>query len=86
MRELRALLSLAFNAGMLRPYEDRRGRMTDVIRPETKAIGDIKFHEHDDIDPAAVDRWITTTQVGSSKPLSASRLRPLLKLDDKRFP
>jgi amino acid adenylation domain-containing protein len=50
-------LSVDLHPGMLNPYEERRQRMTDAIRPLTWATGDPKFHAHTDIDPDAADRW-----------------------------
>ncbi len=50
-------LSVDLHPGMLNPYEERRQRMTDAIRPQTWATGDPKFHAHTDIDPDVADRW-----------------------------
>jgi amino acid adenylation domain-containing protein len=33
------------------------GRMTDGPRAESRMLGDVKFHSHKGIDPAAADRW-----------------------------
>jgi natural product biosynthesis luciferase-like monooxygenase protein len=48
------LAGLEFEEGLLRPYHDKERRMTDGIQ----MFGDVKFHKHRDIDPAAADRWV----------------------------
>jgi thioesterase domain-containing protein len=57
LRATCAFLGLDFHPAMLRPYEDRKGRMTDGIHAESRMLGDVKFHEHRGIDAAAADRW-----------------------------
>ena len=50
-------LGLPFDPALLRPYEDRRVRMTDGLHAESRMLGDVKFHEHQGVDPAVADRW-----------------------------
>ena len=42
---------------MLEPQRDRQERMTDGIHPESRMIGDMKFHQHRTIDAGVADRW-----------------------------
>jgi amino acid adenylation domain-containing protein len=53
-------LGLEFHPAMLRPYEDKKSRMTDGIHPESRMLGDVKFHEYRGIDEGVADRWKTT--------------------------
>ncbi len=50
-------LGIPFEPAMLEPQRDPRQRMTDGIHPESRMIGDMKFHRHRTIDPAVADRW-----------------------------
>jgi hypothetical protein len=52
-------LNLDFHPGMLRPYGNSETRMTDGIYPTSvsRMLGDVKFHEHADIDPKVAERW-----------------------------
>lgn len=50
-------LGVAFEPAMLEPQRDRRGRMTDGVHPESRMIGDMKFHTHARIDASVADRW-----------------------------
>jgi natural product biosynthesis luciferase-like monooxygenase protein len=47
------MAGLNFEEAMARPYQDKERRMTDGIQ----MFGDVKFHKHQDIDPAMADRW-----------------------------
>ena len=51
MRELAHFLELDFEVSMLQPYSPGSKRMTDGIYPQARMIGDIKFYDHDKIDP-----------------------------------
>ena len=55
-------LGIEFYADMLRPYES--GKMIDGIHPLARMIGDVKFHDHKNIDAHVADRWkdVYTTQ------------------------
>jgi thioesterase domain-containing protein len=57
MAGLCGFLGLDFHPGMLRPYEDKRERMTDGIHAESRMLGDIKFHAHLEIDPRVAESW-----------------------------
>ncbi|HVG19428.1 MAG TPA: sulfotransferase, partial [Blastocatellia bacterium] len=50
-------LGLDLHPGMLRPYEDKREKMTDGIHAESRMLGDVKFHAHVGIDPRVGERW-----------------------------
>jgi amino acid adenylation domain-containing protein/FkbM family methyltransferase len=50
-------LGLPYDPAMARPYEDRAARMTDGIHPESRMLGDVKFHQHTAVDPRAAERW-----------------------------
>jgi hypothetical protein len=50
-------LGLAFDAEMLEPYKDQRKRMTDGIHEASRMIGDVKFHEHHDINAKVAEQW-----------------------------
>lgn len=60
MRSLGDFLGVGYDPAMLEPQRDRVARMTDGIRPESRMIGDMKFHGHASIDPAVADRWRDT--------------------------
>ncbi|MGB7925177.1 MAG: amino acid adenylation domain-containing protein, partial [Pyrinomonadaceae bacterium] len=57
MEKLCAFLGIGFDPGMLKPYEDRKGRMTDGVHAESRMIGDAKFHQHKSIDAHSAERW-----------------------------
>ena len=57
MKRLCSALSLAFEPAMLAPHADPRERMTDGLHPDSRMIGDMKFHQHDAIDASAADIW-----------------------------
>jgi hypothetical protein len=55
--DLCRFLGVPFEPAMLEPQRERQERMTDGIHPESRMIGDMKFHQHRTIDPAVADRW-----------------------------
>jgi len=57
IERLCAFLGLPLDEAMLRPYEDRRSRMTDGLYSESRMIGDTKFHEHAGIEAAVAEQW-----------------------------
>jgi amino acid adenylation domain-containing protein/non-ribosomal peptide synthase protein (TIGR01720 family) len=57
LRRLCGWLEIDFHPAMAQPYENRESRMTDGIHPWSRMLGDVKFHEHRAVDPAAADRW-----------------------------
>ncbi|GMU70839.1 MAG: hypothetical protein AMXMBFR42_03060 [Burkholderiales bacterium] len=56
-RALCEFVGVPFDPAMLEPHADRRARMTDGVRPESRMIGDMKFHEHRTIDASVADLW-----------------------------
>jgi amino acid adenylation domain-containing protein len=50
-------LGIDFHAGMLEPHDGRREKMTDGIHSLSRMLGDIKFHEHKQIEKKTADRW-----------------------------
>lgn len=57
MQRVCAFLGLGYHADMLQPYQSRRQRMTDGPRPDSRMLGDQKFHAHGGIDAGAAQRW-----------------------------
>jgi pimeloyl-ACP methyl ester carboxylesterase len=57
LRRLCAFLGLAFDGGMLRPYDG--GRMTDGVHPWSMPIDDPNFRTHKGIDGRLADVWRT---------------------------
>ncbi len=57
MEALASFVGLPYGAEMVDPYRrDPRRQMTDPIRPLARMLGDVKFHQHGRIDPAAAER------------------------------
>jgi amino acid adenylation domain-containing protein len=52
MQTICQFLGLDFEASMAEPYTNESGRMADGIYPESRMLGDLKFHQHQRIDPA----------------------------------
>jgi hypothetical protein len=40
------LLGVPFEESVLNPYDENGDRMTDGLHPESRMLGDVKFHEH----------------------------------------
>jgi hypothetical protein len=57
LRKLCGFLGAPFEQGMLDPHANPRERMTDGIHPESRMIGDMKFHQHQKIDAGAAGLW-----------------------------
>lgn len=57
MRGVCHFLGIEFDFGMMQPYKDKEKRMTNGIHTVSRMLGDIKFHQHTDIDPAAAEGW-----------------------------
>jgi hypothetical protein len=57
MAQISAFLGLEYEAGMIAPHDDRSERMTDGLHPESRMIGDMKFHQHRTIDAGVADLW-----------------------------
>ncbi|WP_196761521.1 non-ribosomal peptide synthase/polyketide synthase [Pseudoalteromonas luteoviolacea] len=56
-RELCEFLNIEFTPQMLEPTKDAKGKMTDAIHPLSKMLGDVKFHDHKQIDNNVAQRW-----------------------------
>nr|QQH17589.1 non-ribosomal peptide synthetase [Nostoc sp. KVJ20] len=50
-------LGLEFHPDMLQPYKEKKQRMTDGIYAQSRMVGDVKFHEHQSINPSIADSW-----------------------------
>ncbi|HYP26768.1 MAG TPA: amino acid adenylation domain-containing protein [Blastocatellia bacterium] len=57
MRGICRFLGIEFDFGMMQPYEDKEKKMTNGIHTVSRMLGDIKFHQHSGIDPAAAESW-----------------------------
>lgn len=57
MQRLCEFLGVAYHTDMVNPYSDNKARMTDGVDSASKMSGDLKFHLHSQIDPAAATRW-----------------------------
>lgn len=57
MTEVCEFLGVPYHPDMIDPYSDRKTRMTDGVDSASKMSGDLKFHLHRQIDPAAATRW-----------------------------
>ncbi|HEX2225368.1 MAG TPA: amino acid adenylation domain-containing protein [Thermoanaerobaculia bacterium] len=70
-------LGLPYHSDMERPYADSRSRMTDGLHEVSRMLGDVKFHEHREVDPAAAQRWrfqVSEDELGAPTREVASRL------------
>jgi amino acid adenylation domain-containing protein len=50
-------LRLEFHPDMLQPYKEKERRMADGIHPESRMLGDVKFHSHTGIEASVGERW-----------------------------
>ena len=50
-------LGVPFDEGMLDPYTDGSRKMTDGIHALSKMLGDVKFHQHRQVDAGAAESW-----------------------------
>lgn len=57
MHRLCDFLGVPYHEDMINPYNDSKSRMTDGVDTSSKMSGDLKFHLHSQIDPAAATRW-----------------------------
>lgn len=57
VRRLCDFLCITFIPVMMDPYDDVKRRMTDGVRAGTRMLGDIRFHDHQGIDPQIADAW-----------------------------
>ncbi len=57
LRGLCRALGLEYDPAMARPYDNPRERMTDGLHAESRMLGDVKFHEHREVEPRTAERW-----------------------------
>jgi amino acid adenylation domain-containing protein len=57
MEAMCAALGLEFHSDLLQPYKNTEKKMTDGIYAASTPMGDIKFHEHQRINPQVADSW-----------------------------
>ena len=62
MKSLCEFLNVNFEAAMLEPQNNRRERMTDGVHPDSRMIGDMKFHQHSGIAAEVAATWRTAYQ------------------------
>ncbi len=57
LESLCQFLGVEFNPDMLQPYQEKKHRMTDGIYAESRMLGDVKFHQHQSINPNTIEQW-----------------------------
>lgn len=57
METLCEFLKLNFEPAMLQPQSNKQERMTDGLHPQSRMIGDMKFHQHEGIVSQVAERW-----------------------------
>ncbi len=57
LTRLSAFLGLDFDPAMLDPYADGARKMTDGIHALSKMVGDVKFHQHRQVDARVAESW-----------------------------
>jgi len=57
LRRICSFLGVAFQSEMLEPYREKQRRMTEGLHPQSRMIGDVKFHEHKDISSETAEQW-----------------------------
>ena len=57
LRKVCRMVGIDFKKEMLDLYRDSKSRMTDGLRAESRMIGDVRFHEHRQIDASIADSW-----------------------------
>jgi len=50
-------LGVEFHPEMLEPYKEKQQRMTDGLTDMSRMVGDVKFHQHQGIDPQVAESW-----------------------------
>ncbi|NEO76293.1 non-ribosomal peptide synthetase [Moorena sp. SIO4G3] len=50
-------LGLEFHPEMLELYTDKQQRMTDGVTDASRMVGDVKFHQHQGINPEVAESW-----------------------------
>lgn len=57
MRQICDFIGVPLHPAMLEPQQNKAKKMTDGIHGLSRMLGDIKFHQHEKIDPRSADRW-----------------------------
>jgi hypothetical protein len=57
MKQLCDFLHVDFEPAMLEAQNGRRERMTDGVHPDSRMIGDMKFHQHSGIASEVAELW-----------------------------
>ena len=57
LESLCSFLGLDFHPAMAEPYAAPDARMVDGLHAESRMLGDVKFHQHQRIDPDVAERW-----------------------------
>ncbi|MGH9361313.1 MAG: alpha/beta fold hydrolase, partial [Thermoanaerobaculia bacterium] len=52
-----AFLEVDYHPDMAKPYQETSARMTDGLHAASRMLGDVKFHQHQGIDPRIAERW-----------------------------
>ncbi|HEX7334408.1 MAG TPA: amino acid adenylation domain-containing protein, partial [Pyrinomonadaceae bacterium] len=64
LRRICDFLRIRYTSEMATPYQGSSQRMTDGIHPLSKMLGDVKFHEHKNVDAGIADRWQQEVEAG----------------------
>jgi thioesterase domain-containing protein/acyl carrier protein len=57
LRRVCDFLGIAFDSALLDPYAEGGERMTDGIHALSKMLGDVKFHEHRQVEAGVAESW-----------------------------
>ena len=57
MEKLSEFLQIDFEPAMLAPQSNQREKMTDGVHPDSRMIGDMKFHQHSGIASEVAQLW-----------------------------
>ena len=57
MEQLCSFLDLSPNPALWQPYRNTQDRMTSGLYSQSRMVGDVKFHQHQTIDPQVADSW-----------------------------
>ena len=92
LRRVCRFLGIGFDPALLDPYSHPEGRMTDGLHALSKMLGDVKFHEHRQVEAEVAESWRSEIGAGEdflgeptwemAEALGYSRLRfsPLVEL------
>jgi len=82
LQRICATIGIDCEEEMLNLYNDGRRKMTDGIRAESRMIGDVRFHQHENINTAVTDAWRGENQSLSLEHLSESARDIFRQLND----